>query len=806
MVHALTRSGQARLSLLLAAISGAAGLAHQLLWVRRMVDVLGANAGTFTRVIAAFFLGLSAGSWLAGRMRASRPWRSVALAEFIVAALALVVVLIGNIAISWQASISSTRILEWLLPLLLITPPAMAMGTVIPLMIRGVGSARGVLLYGVNTFGGIGGMALVLAWALPALGLTGASLIALSLNIIVALLALLLDRQSCGQSAHVESATPPHALPDQRLFILAFASGFLVLAAEVIFQHQFAQFFVSSYYSSAMVLTLVLVALSAGALLTPWVAKMKDKAMPCVLALSALAFAVQPFVLIVQRGGLVYLPFKKEFTEYLWNAVKLGLPACSLLLLPAALIFPMVLKEAGIRSANTGHILAINGLGGWCGAEVAERFLAPTYGLWWSMALLASGYAACLLSHKGNLRWWLGAALLVIIPYSWKIDSCLPFAGLAEGETLVAVSVGREGVVGVVRGQPDDWRIIFNNNYTLGGSRAQFNQERQTLLPMLLHGQAKRVATLGVATGSSLAGATLDPILEQGEGIELSPIALHFAQGYFAPFNRDISHDPRIRFTVGDARIVIAQRPATYDVIEGDLFLPWRTGEGRLFSREHFQNVRAALKPGGLYCQWLPMFQLTRAQYDAIARTFREVFPEAWLVRGDLYAEMPILGLVGGRSLDSLDWTAIAAASARARQLNGTRDPLLRHSEGLAMCVVGPLPKPPPGPINTLANAWLEWDAARNLIGLREPWFVGVPYAEYLRAVSQNGESQLPASLREAHANSTWFHALEIAGSAKLPQAAQLAPLAHQHLPPALINDLSASWREWPMKYRPALP
>jgi hypothetical protein len=110
------------------------------------------------------------------------------------------------------------------------------------------------------------------------------------------------------------------------------------------------------------------------------------------------------------------------------------------------------------------------------------------------------------------------------------------------------------------------------------------------------------------------------------------------------------------------------------------------------------------------------------------------------------------------------------------------------------------------GPTIPLAAAWLEWDAAKNLIGLREPWFVGVPYAEYLRAVSQNGESQLPAPLREANANATWFHAFEIAGSAKLPQAAQLAPLAHQHLPAALINDLSASWREWPMKYRPALP
>ena len=54
---------------LLAALSGAAGLAHQLLWVRRMVDILGANAGTFTRVVAAFFLGLAAGAWFAARRK-----------------------------------------------------------------------------------------------------------------------------------------------------------------------------------------------------------------------------------------------------------------------------------------------------------------------------------------------------------------------------------------------------------------------------------------------------------------------------------------------------------------------------------------------------------------------------------------------------------------------------------------------------------------------------------------------------------------------------------------------------------------
>ena len=138
--------------------------------------------------------------------------------------------------------------------------------------------------------------------------------------------------------------------------------------------------------------------------------------------------------------------------------------------------------------------------------------------------------------------------------------------------------------------------------------------------------------------------------------------------------------------------------------------------------------------------------------------------------------------------------------------LNETHDPLLRHVEGIAMCVIGPLPQPPAGPINTLANAWLEWDAAKNLIGLRAPWFVGVPYAEYLRNASLACGTQLPEQLRDAQTNATWLHALEIAGSAKLPGHAELVPQSRTRLPRAMLNDHAASWREWPMKYGPLLP
>jgi spermidine synthase len=45
----------------LAFLSGAAARAHQLLWTRRLVDVLGASTDTFSKVIGGFFFGLAFG-------------------------------------------------------------------------------------------------------------------------------------------------------------------------------------------------------------------------------------------------------------------------------------------------------------------------------------------------------------------------------------------------------------------------------------------------------------------------------------------------------------------------------------------------------------------------------------------------------------------------------------------------------------------------------------------------------------------------------------------------------------------------
>ena len=51
----------------LAFLSGSVALAHELLWTRRLIDLLGATESVTGRVLGLFFLGLALGGWLATR-------------------------------------------------------------------------------------------------------------------------------------------------------------------------------------------------------------------------------------------------------------------------------------------------------------------------------------------------------------------------------------------------------------------------------------------------------------------------------------------------------------------------------------------------------------------------------------------------------------------------------------------------------------------------------------------------------------------------------------------------------------------
>jgi spermidine synthase len=102
----------------------------------------------------------------------------------------------------------------------------------------------------------------------------------------------------------------------------------------------------------------------------------------------------------------------------------------------------------------------------------------------------------------------------------------------------------------------------------------------------------------------------------------------------------------RLALLAGDARRYVQATDEHYDVIIAEVFHPSRDGAGALYTVEHFEAVRARLAEGGLFCQWLPLFQLDLDTLRTIVRTFVHVYPNVHAYLAHYSLGQPLLGLV----------------------------------------------------------------------------------------------------------------------------------------------------------------
>src|SRR6185369_11179022 len=90
-------------------------------------------------------------------------------------------------------------------------------------------------------------------------------------------------------------------------------------------------------------------------------------------------------------------------------------------------------------------------------------------------------------------------------------------------------------------------------------------------------------------------------------------------------------------------------------LIIGDLFYPWDSGAGSLYTTEQFRLVQKHLNSDGIFVQWLPLHQLTEYEFGVMANTFMSVFPQVVLWRDNFYSEQPIVAFVGYNKPTVLD-------------------------------------------------------------------------------------------------------------------------------------------------------
>jgi len=146
---------------------------------------------------------------------------------------------------------------------------------------------------------------------------------------------------------------------------------------------------------------------------------------------------------------------------------------------------------------------------------------------------------------------------------------------------------------------------------------------------------------------------------------ELVPEVVLAARVHLGDHVARLFNDPRASVVIEDGRNYLLGKQERYDLIIGDLFLPWKIGIGNLYTVEHFQTAKSRLKEHGLFVQWLALYQLSRQEFSTIVNTMLQVFDSVTFWRNSFLTDRPTMALIAHAAPSPLKSTALTQAFLR---------------------------------------------------------------------------------------------------------------------------------------------
>jgi len=700
--HTLSTSLHFSLVTALFFLSGAAGLVYQVLWMRHLGLFFGSDMYGVCIILASFMAGLALGSWLGGRLaeRSARPLLWYGVAELGIGAFALgFAPLLQQLApllpLTYAEDATTPPRLHHALRVALaggvLIAPTTLMGATLPLIMKHFVRARERLgrlaahFYAVNTLGALvgtlaGGFAL-----LPYLGMRGATVSAAALNLAIGATCVALGFRAGTAADHPPAATALDPMPDldpatrlrfARAAIVALGlSGFASFALEVVWTRILMMSFSATVYSFASMLSCFLLGIFLG---SRAVGRLVD-AHPRPLSLLAwlelgAGLSVGALCLVLNLVPEVFGRLLAAVAALLGDArhhalvVSTMLASFTLLIVPTSLLgatFPVALRvytrSVASVGSRTGNLYAANTCGAILGSLVAGLWLVPSLGPRAGLALVAllfSGIGLFLGRVEARRSGWAipaaaaatltVAGLSLLLPYR----TILNFNQRAEIDTeLLYHAEGVQSTVDVIRSPSGVTALVIGGNVEADDGEVQRRHfVLKGHLPLMLVEEPRSVLVVGLGMGITLQAIARHPGIERIDVVELSPEIVR-AQRALREVNGDILANPIVSVRIDDGRAFMELAQERYDMITADPIHPKISRVGYLYTREYYQAIRERLKPDGVVCQWMPIYQIAPARLRSAVRTFIEVFPESTLWYVDNHAL-----LLGGLDSASVDF------------------------------------------------------------------------------------------------------------------------------------------------------
>ncbi len=701
-------------------LSGIASLTYQVAWVRLLGHSMGSTSAAISTVLAAFFLGLALGSYSAEKITRNRinDLRVYITLELVIglSGLLLLPVLLNLDSVMAQLpAYGSSVTAKFLITMILLAVPTICMGATFPviaaILIRKSTDIGGGLstLYSINTAGAVLGASLSGFVFIPQWGLDGAIYIAFALNMTIAALAWGLNRNLRLLPVESEPAVDAHArglvapavawLPGASLVVL-FCTGLVAIASEVGWTKYLGIFTGTTIYGFAAILTVVLIGIAWGS----WWMKSRLESLRAPHVWLSAGLVALGLALLLTRAGLSAVPNIYSGVNYLdasapvIYAVKY-LVVFFMLIIPTFLfgaLFPLNLKLycVNLRGVRTrvGRAYAINTLASIIGAILAGFYVIPEFGtdvLLTSGALLILALPLLFLPIPGPGRVGTvvaAAAALAVVGLNWSVPHI-------DYKTMISsvaykydddVKAGRkpefiflkEGKAGIISAVSYDGKLAKLQNNGLNESmidmkdatHARLVEQLLSLVPYFLHEKPRTAFIVGFGGGVTTRALTHTD-LESIRVVELEPAIVEAGRA-IVKGEIPALQDPRVHLEYNDARNTLLLDETRYDIVAAQASHPWLAGAANVFTKEFFELVRTRLNPGGIYGQWVNLFNMDATTLRAIFKAFFTVFPEgvtfANLYTGDfmLFGSDRALTFDYARIAQRMDKPGIKAALA----------------------------------------------------------------------------------------------------------------------------------------------
>lgn len=661
-------------------------LSCQVLWLRKLSYLFGSTAAVFSTVISIFLLGLALGALAAGRLadRSANPWRLLAFTEIFLGVYCLLSLPLFAAGRSFFLAVFPndlapfpSALAKLFVVLVCMIPPTLAIGAAFPLAVRIYGREMGTLgrdlslVYGMDTLGAAAGALLAGFVLVPGLGLSSSTRWLGIAAVLLGLAILGLRGNGAARAARKEkgkdskdardreTVTPVPGWQLGTVLVTFFLSGGAALLLETGWNRFFSLLNGTHVYSTSTVLAGFLTGIGLGSLLMArWIDRIRDP-----FAVVALLYGV-----IGLSGMLVFrsseLFTRAYFSLFRWSegyyTFQLGIClVIGLIVILATLAmganFPLVARiatrAAEERGTSAGRVFFANTLGAVLGAFLAEFLILPAWGFPGLMLVTlgiytvsAGAFLALSPGPRRGRKAAVCAALLagavLLSPAVLKLR--LPFHALyyhglrlgdleayrAEIQRMRMLDQQQSfyGQVSVVKIGED--LLLKHNGKTDASTNLRDNRTQILLghLPMLFHPDPRRVLAIGLGGGFTLRALVHHPQAAEITVVEIDPQVVEVARRHFAAPNDHALDDPRVRVVTNDGRNFVDSAEGQYDVITSEPPNIWVAGVSGLFTAEFYRTVDRRLAPGGILCQWVPLYEMEREDFRIMLNTITTVF------------------------------------------------------------------------------------------------------------------------------------------------------------------------------------